>query len=48
MTVQRVDVIYIDFKFHSVPCVAFYDFRASRQRAETIQTRFADPSGAPS
>lgn len=48
MTVQRVDVIYIHYKFHSVPCVAFYAFGASRQRVEIIRTRFADPSGATS
>jgi uncharacterized protein (DUF1499 family) len=48
MPVQRVDVIYIDFKSHSVLGAVFYDFGVHRQRVETIRTRFADTSGAPS
>jgi hypothetical protein len=48
MPVQRVDVIYIDFKFHSVPGVGFSGFAVNRQRVESIPTRFAYTSGAAS
>ncbi len=48
MPVQRVDTIYIDFKFHSVPDVGFFDFGVYLQWVKVIRTRFADTSGAPS
>ncbi len=39
MPVQCVDVIYIDFKFHSVPSVGFSDFGLNRQRVEALGAR---------
>jgi uncharacterized protein (DUF1499 family) len=48
MTVQRVDVIYIDFNFHSVPDVGFSDFAVNRQRVEALGTRLTALSGVPS
>lgn len=48
MPVQRVDVIYIDFKFHSVPSVGFSDLGLNRQRAEALGTRLTASAGAPS
>lgn len=48
MPVQRVDVICIDFKFHSVPSVGFSDFGLNRQRVEALGARLSAPAGAPS
>jgi uncharacterized protein (DUF1499 family) len=48
MPVQRVDVIYIDFKFNSVPSVGFSDFGLNRQRVEALGARLSAPAGAPS
>jgi uncharacterized protein (DUF1499 family) len=48
MPVQRVDVIYIDFKFHSVPSVGFSDLGLNRQRVEALGTRLTASAGAPS
>ena len=48
MPVQCVDVIYIDFKFHSVPSVGFSDFGLNRQRVEALGARLSAPAGAPS
>jgi uncharacterized protein (DUF1499 family) len=47
MPVQRVDAIYIEFKFHSMPDVGFYDFGVYRRWVEAIRTHFTDTSGAP-
>ena len=48
MPVQRVDANYIDFKFHSVPDVGFFDFGVYRQWVEAIRNRSADSGGVPS
>ena len=48
MPVQRVDVICIDFKFHSVPSVGFSDLGLNRQRVEALGTRLTASAGAPS
>jgi uncharacterized protein (DUF1499 family) len=48
MPVQCVDVICIDFKFHSVPSVGFSDFGMNRQRVEALGAQLSAPAGAPS
>jgi hypothetical protein len=48
MPVQRFDVIYIDFKFNSVPSVGSSDFALNRQRVEALGTRLTASAGAPS
>ena len=48
MPVQRVDVIYIDFKFHSKPSVGFSDLGLNRQRVEALGTRLTASAGEPS
>ena len=48
MPVQCVDVIYIDFKFHSVPSVGFSDFGLNRQWVEAPRARLSAPAGGPS
>ena len=48
MPVQRVDVIYIDFKFHSVPSLGFSDFGMNCERVEALGTRLTASAVAPS
>ena len=48
MPVQRVDVIYINFKFHSKPSLGFSDFGMNCQRVEALGTRLTPSAGAPS
>lgn len=48
MPIQRIDAIYIDFKFHSMPDLGFSDFGACHQWVEAIRNRYSHTTGAPS